>query len=241
MNKAFFNWSGGKDSALALYKVLQNDKFSVECLLTSLSEKYKRISMHGIHESLLDEQAKQIGLPQQKIYLPENADMESYNQLMRHTMLDFKNEGITHSIFGDIFLEDLKTYREEKLKEVGLKGDFPLWKQDTRTLVQEFIELGFKTMVVSVNGDYLDKSFAGRVIDEKFLKDLPLNVDPCGENGEFHTFVFDGPIFKAPVQFKVGEVVEKKYPRPKNTDDACFSKQAQSDDVVFYFRELMII
>ncbi|MFP5471546.1 MAG: diphthine--ammonia ligase [Bacteroidia bacterium] len=238
MSKAVFNWSGGKDSALALYHALSDKNISIEYLLTSLSEQYRRVSMHGVKEELLEEQAKQIGLPLRKIYLPENADMKSYNSIMRNELFELKSKGITQSIFGDIFLEDLKRYREEKLAEVNMIGYFPLWQKNTKDLVREFIDLGFKTIIVCVNGDVLDKSFAGRIIDKEFIKDLPKNVDPCGENGEFHTFVFDGPIFKHPVFFTKGEVVERKYPRPKNSDDNCFNAKPPSNEISFYFQEL---
>src|SRR5690606_26105595 len=130
-------------------------------------------------------------------------------------------KGYTHSIFGDIFLEDLKKYREDKLAEQGFTAHFPIWKRDTTELIHEFIDLGFKTIVVCVKAELLDESFTGRVIDRDFLKDLPETVDPCGENGEFHTFVFDGPIFSSPVPFEVGEKVYREYRAPKSADDVC--------------------
>lgn len=212
--KALFNWSSGKDSALALYKILQQQEIEVTCLLTSVNEKYGRISMHGVRESLLLQQAKSIGIPLEIMYLPEMPSMEVYENVMHEKLSKLKEQGITKSIFGDIFLEDLRRYREEKLATVGLQGIFPLWKKSTPELIQEFIDLGFKTIVVCVNERYLDQSFVGRIIDTSFLEDLPKNVDPCGENGEFHTFTFDGPLFKQPINFEIGETVYRKYEKP---------------------------
>jgi uncharacterized protein (TIGR00290 family) len=139
--------------------------------------------------------------------IPESPTMDVYEKVMRKQLSDLKSQGVKASVFGDIFLDDLRTYRENKLAEVDLKGIFPLWKRDTGELIREFLELGFKTITTCVNEKYLDKSFVGRIIDEDFLKDLPKNVDPCGENGEFHTFVFDGPILKKPINFSLGEIV----------------------------------
>mgnify|MGYP003675908648 CR=1 FL=1 len=227
--KALFNWSGGKDSSLALYKLQQSQEFEIACLLTSISQKYQRISMHGVRSELLEMQAKNIGIPLVKMEIPDMPSMEVYEKTMRETLSELKREGITASIFGDIFLEDLRTYRETKLAELDLKGIFPLWKQPTKNLIREFLDLGFKTITTCVNEKFLDKSFVGRVIDEDFLKDLPSDVDPCGENGEFHTFVYDGPIFSESITFEVGEKVLRKYEAPKTEDnsDQCFSKDKE--------------
>jgi uncharacterized protein (TIGR00290 family) len=219
--KAIFNWSGGKDSALCLHTLLQSQEFDITCLLTSISEFYQRISMHGVRVELLEQQAVQIGLPLVKLSIPEMPTMETYEKVMRKTLVSLKEQGAEVSVFGDIFLADLRTYREIKLAELNLNGVFPLWGRNTRELIETFIQLGFKTIITCVNEKYLDQSFAGRIIDESFLRDLPPNVDPCGENGEFHTFVFDGPIFKAPIFFTKGEVVYRKYEQPttsKNND-----------------------
>ncbi|PZX46466.1 Dph6-related ATP pyrophosphatase [Algoriphagus chordae] len=227
--KALMNWSGGKDSALTLYKLQQSQDFEIACLLTSISQKYQRISMHGVRVDLLEAQAESIGIPLVKMEVPDMPSMAVYEETMRETLSKLKKEGVTASIFGDIFLEDLRTYRESKLAELDLKGVFPLWNQPTDTLIHEFLDLGFKTITTCVNEQYLDKSFVGRVIDEDFLKELPANVDPCGENGEFHTFVYDGPIFKKPIAFEKGEIVLRKYEAPKTEDesDQCFSKEKQ--------------
>ncbi|RKT00830.1 Dph6-related ATP pyrophosphatase [Chryseobacterium defluvii] len=231
--KAIFNWSSGKDSALALYKTLQEEKFEVTSLLTSINKEFQRISMHGVHVSLLEKQASSLGIPLIKMELPKEPSMDEYREIMSKTMYSIQSEGVTHSIFGDIFLEDLRAYREEQLRKIRMEAVFPLWKQNTINLIHEFLDLGFKTIVTCVNEAYLDKSFAGRIIDKDFIADLPENVDPCGENGEFHTFTFDGPIFKKPVRFAIGETVKKMYPRPKSDNDE------QEEDYVFWFCDLI--
>lgn len=231
--KALFNWSSGKDSALALYKIVQENQYEVSTLLTSINKEFQRISMHGVHVLLLERQASLLGIPLTKMELPKEPSMEEYQEIMNMTMAEIQAQGITHSIFGDIFLEDLRQYREKQLNAIGMQAVFPLWKQNTSDLIREFLASGFKTIVTCVNGTYLDKSFAGRIIDQQFLDDLPENVDPCGENGEFHTFTFDGPIFKSPVQFEIGETVKKTYPKPKtNTED-------QDEEYIFWFCDLI--
>ncbi len=229
--KAIFNWSGGKDSSLALHQILQNKEFEIACLLSSVNNHYNRVSMHGVRIELIEQQAASIGLPLQQLRLPEMPSMEDYNREMFAIMKGFKDNGIDYSIYGDIFLEDLKIYREGQLAKVGMQGVFPIWKRDTSELIQEFIDKGFKAVLVCVNERYLDKSFAGRLIDENFLQDLPHNVDPCGENGEYHSFVFDGPIFKTPIAFEKGEVVYRKY------------EQERSDnfDTGFFYQDLLLM
>lgn len=211
MSKTFFNWSGGKDSALALFKILQDKDFSVESLLTSVNEAFNSISMHGVREELLNTQAREIGLPLDKIYMPEYSSIGVYDKILSEKLEQYRKQDIEVAVFGDIFLEDLKKYREDQLAKVGLKAHFPLWKQDTSELIKEFIDLGFKTIITCVSEKHLDKSFVGRVIDKDFINDLPKNVDPCGENGEFHSFVFDGPIFSNPLAFETGEKTYRKY------------------------------
>lgn len=231
--KAIFNWSSGKDSALTLYKILKDDQFEVTSLLTSINKEFQRISMHGVHVSLLEKQAESLGFPLIKMEIPKEPSMEEYSEIMSKTMNDIKSQGVTHSIFGDIFLEDLRKYREDQLQSIGMKSVFPLWKQNTTDLINEFLSLGFKTIVTCVNETYLDKSFAGRIIDQDFIKDLPENVDPCGENGEFHTFTFDGPIFKNPIAFEIGETVKKTYPKPKSDEND------ENEEYVFWFCDLV--
>ncbi|GAB0156875.1 diphthine--ammonia ligase [Chryseobacterium sp. Alg-005] len=231
--KAIFNWSSGKDSSLALYKIIQENYLEITSLLTSINKEYQRISMHGVHVSLLEQQAASLGLPLIKMELPKEPSMEEYREIMSNTMSAMQSQGITHSVFGDIFLEDLRAYREGQLKSIGMEAVFPLWKKDTTDLIHEFLDLGFKTIVTCVNETYLDKSFAGRVIDKGFIADLPSTVDPCGENGEFHTFIFDGPIFKNPIQFEVGDIVKKTYLKPKS------DSHDEDEDYVFWFCDLI--
>ena len=220
--QAIFNWSGGKDSALALYKVQQAGRYNIQTLLTTVSTPYQRISMHGVRTGLLERQAAALGLPCRQLLLPEMPSMATYEQLMGDTLRELQAAGATASIFGDIFLEDLRRYREAKLAEAGLEAVFPLWGQPTHELIREFIGLGFRTITTCVSAQHLDSSFVGRVIDEEFLRDLPAGVDPCGENGEFHTFVFDGPLFTEPIAFEKGEIVYREYatPAPQPTDPA---------------------
>ena len=218
--KALMNWSGGKDSALSLHHILQNNEYKVEYLLTSLNDSFKRVSMHGVREELLDQQAENIGINLIKLRLAETVSMEEYQEKMAETMKPLVNLGIKYSIFGDIFLEDLRQHREERLQQVGMKGVFPLWKQSSLALLDEFWDLGFKTIVVATNGNNLDESFCGRILDRDFVKDLPKTVDPCGENGEFHTFVFEAPYFKNSIKFNIGETVDKTYNfKNSNGDD----------------------
>lgn len=228
--KAIFNWSSGKDSAFALMEVLRQKEYDIHCLLTSVNKPMGRISMHGVRTSLLEAQAQSIGLPLQLLSLPETPSMEDYNALLTETMKGFTEAGITHSIFGDINLEDLRKYREDQLATVGIQAVFPLWQRDTSSLIKAFIDSGFKAVVSCINNTYLDPSFAGRLLDHAFLNDLPENVDPCGENGEFHTFVFDGPVFSSPIRFEIGEVVFKEY----KTEG-----KAATHDTGFYFCDLI--
>lgn len=231
MIPAYFNWSGGKDSTLALYKTLQNSDFDIRYLLTTFNEEADRISMHGVRRELLLAQAESIGIPTKTVQLPSSSDMKAYERVMEIAIQELKAEGIADCIFGDIFLEDLRKYREQKLEEVSISAHFPLWKEDTTDLVHEFVNSGFKTIVVCVDSSKLGEEFVGRVIDAQFLADLPENVDPCGENGEFHTFVFDGPIFSKPIDFKLGEKVLKTY-ESKN-------QEGETISYGFWFQDLI--
>ncbi|HEY4335021.1 MAG TPA: ATP-binding protein [Puia sp.] len=240
MTKAYMNWSGGKDSSLCLHRVLQERRYKVDCLLTSVNSFHDRISMHGVRRDLLITQAASIGLPLQTIELPEQPGMTEYEKGMTEKIVSLRNEGYTHSLFGDIFLEDLRRYREEKLQSLDIHCVFPLWKIPSGQLMEEFIRSGFKAIIVCVNEKWLDKSFCGRLIDEAFLQDLPDNVDPCGENGEYHSFVFDGPIFRSPVSFKKGEIVHRLYKTPANAtaSDVCF-RPDPTPQTGFYFCDLL--
>ena len=219
--KTYFNWSSGKDSALALYHLLQDDQYAVEELITTVNSHYNRVSMHGLRKELLLAQTNALNIKSSLIELPEMPSMEIYEQKMTDIVTRLKDDGFTHSAFGDIFLEDLKAYREKQLAEVGLKAVFPIWKRDTKELIYEFLDLGFKTIIVCANSKYFNEDFVGTVIDKHFIDNLPKGVDPCGENGEFHTFCFDGPIFNKPIEFTIGEKVYREYNTPKTDDSIC--------------------
>ena len=239
MNKAFLNWSSGKDAAFALFKIQQEKKYSVEKLVTTINSDFDRISMHGLRKELLLKQAESLGLPLHSILLPGNVSMSSYNEVMEREIKKLVEEGFKNSIFGDIFLEDLREYREQQLKEAGLVAVFPLWQMNTRKLIEDFIAAGFKAITVCVNARILDKSFCGRIIDENFLNDLPAGVDPCGENGEFHTFVFDGPYFREPVKFQKGDLVQRSYKPASEDKDNCFSDEKEQWDTSFWYCDLL--
>lgn len=211
MYNTVLNWSSGKDAALALHYLLQDNGHNVAGLLTTLSDTYGRVSMHGTQETILDMQADSIGLPLQKIRLPENAGMDTYNDLMAEAVTALKARGAGTMAFGDIFLEDLRQYRESQLAKAGMGAVFPLWKKDTVSLVQEVEDTGIKAMIVCVNDRFLGKEFLGKFIGRELLKTLPGNVDPCGEHGEFHTLVIDAPYFKEALPVRQGTVVYKKY------------------------------
>ena len=207
-------WSGGKDSALAL-DALQNDPaYDVVGLLTTLSKEFNRISHHGVRAELLNQQAQAIGLPLTTLHLDTTmadcATMDQYESLMAQTMHAFHEQGVRAVGFGDINLQDLRDYREKRLAEAGMTGVFPLWQRNTTELARDFIARGFRTRLSCVDSGKLDASFAGRLFDDALLADLPTGVDPCGENGEFHSFCFDGPIYRGqPIPVTVGEVLDR--------------------------------
>lgn len=238
-SKAYMNWSGGKDSSLCLHKILQDDRYSIDSLLTSVNAAHNRISMHGVRRELLNAQAASIGLPLHTIELPEQPGMQEYEQAMLQQVNTLKATGYTKAVFGDIFLEDLKVYREQKLATVDMECVFPLWKIPTQDLMREFLELGFKAILVCVNEKFLDKSFCGRLIDESFVRDLPPNVDVCGENGEYHSFVFDGPVFNHPIPYTKGEIVYRRYEAPQTSDNSC-NPMDQPSTYGFYFCDLLM-
>ncbi len=204
-----FSWSGGKDSAMALHALFRDPNFQVVSLLTTVTEGYERISMHGVRNELLRRQAESIGLPVQEVRIPPSCVNPIYEARMAEAVLRFRNRGVMHFAFGDIFLEDLRAYREQKLLQAEMTALFPIWKIDTRELAARFLKDGFRAIAACIDPRKLDKSFAGRELDASFFRDLPANVDPCGENGEFHTFVFDGPIFRSAIPVQVGPIVER--------------------------------
>lgn len=227
------NWSGGKDSSLALYQALQMAELNVDLLFTNVNAAHNRVSMHGVRRELLAAQAVAIGLPLLTAELPEQPGMAHYEAEMAAKVIGLKQQGYGTAVFGDIFLEDLKRYREEQLAKLGVRCVFPLWKQNPKNLMQAFINAGFKAVVVCTNSTYLDESFCGRLIDEQFVADLPDGVDICGENGEYHSFVFDGPIFQHPVLFQKGEKVYRKYTSPKDKDDRVVDSKPSSMSFCF--------
>jgi uncharacterized protein (TIGR00290 family) len=205
--RALFAWSGGKDSAAALYEVRKAGNYEILAMVTTVTEDYDRVSMHGVRRSLLEKQADFLGYPLEQVIISKGASNEEYEAKMRNVLKKYLQAGISSVIFGDLFLENVKTYREENLSKMGIKAVFPIWKRNTTELAHAMVELGFKAVVTCVDSRFLDNTFAGRLFDNKFLLELPSNVDPCGENGEFHTFVYNGPIFREAVPFEIGNVV----------------------------------
>jgi uncharacterized protein (TIGR00290 family) len=205
--KVLLSWSGGKDSASAFHEISQDQRYEIVGLLTTVTEDYRRISMHGVREALLEQQARSIGLPLSKVLISKNGSNEEYESQMKEALLKFQQSGVNTVVFGDIFLEDIRKYREGNLARVGMKGVFPIWKKDN--LPQTFIDSGFKAIVTCIDAKALNKKFVGRLIDREFLDELPAGIDPNGENGEFHSFVFDGPIFHQKIDFILGEVVHR--------------------------------
>lgn len=207
MIPVLISWSGGKDSALALYEISSKNKYEIKAIFTTISEEYKRISMHGVRKELLIRQTISLGYPVHIIELPKNVSDEIYSEMMKREMLKFKLSNVNDVVFGDIFLEDVRQYRENNLKKVGMNAIFPLWGKSSKEVAKRFLDLGFKAIITCVDSTFLDKSFVGQLFNDTFLSLLPPKVDPCGENGEFHTFVFDGPNFSNPISFKKKEII----------------------------------
>lgn len=207
--RVLFCWSGGKDSALALYRLLRDPQYEVVALLTTYNEHFQRVSMHGISLALSEQQAQLIGLPLDKVFVSERSSNEEYTLKMAERMLDYKEQGVLTVAFGDIFLQDLREWREGNLDQIGMRAIFPLWKNDTRELVREFVGLGFASRICCVSDKHLDETALGRDVDLDFVESLPPGVDPCGENGEFHSFAYAGPIFERPLAIATGERVHR--------------------------------
>jgi uncharacterized protein (TIGR00290 family) len=204
-----FCWSGGKDSAMALHVLLQDPTVRVTALLTTVTEGYERVSMHGVRRELLQQQARAIGLPLHEVLIPPECVNATYETRMEQALGIHYEQGIRKVAFGDIFLEDLRAYREKNLARIGMTALFPIWQRDTRELIRSFHIYNFRAVAVCIDSRVLDRSFAGRELDPSFFADLPAGVDWCGENGEFHTFIFGGPILKQPLKFKIGERVQR--------------------------------
>ena len=202
-------FSGGKDSMKAFQALHNDDRYEVVDLITTVTDAYDRVSMHGTRRSLLRLQCAAIGLPVTEVVVPPEATNAIYEKRMGQAFATMAAKGLRKVVFGDIFLEDLRAYRENQIASFGLTGVFPLWKQSTRTLSRQFITDGFRAIAVCVHAKVLNASFAGRSFDMSFLNDLPTGADPCGENGEFHTFVHSGPVLSAPVLFSHGNTVRR--------------------------------
>jgi uncharacterized protein (TIGR00290 family) len=228
------SWSGGKDSAFALYRILLSGKYDVVSLHTVIAEDTLRVGLHGMREELIEQQAEALGFPLKKLYLKTADDHNVYVELMNSFYGKAKEEGIQCIVFGDIFLEDLKRFREQLLQDAGLLPVFPIWKEGSSEILRSFIAAGFKTLICSADASLLEKRFLGKTIDHSLLDSLPNKIDPCGENGEFHTFVYDGPIFKKPVQFEPGDVIKKEYSFKKINGDEIVSECKST----FWFQDL---
>lgn len=202
--KLLLSWSGGKDSTMALYELLQQDKYDIN-LLSTITKEYQRISMHGVREVLIDKQAESLGCYLEKVYISRKCTNKEYEKKMAEVTSRYKKQGIAAIAFGDIFLEDIRAYRENNLRKAGINAIFPLWARDPSELANTFIDLGFKAVITCVDTTVLNGDFSGRYYDKDLLADLPANIDPCGENGEFHSFVFDGPIFAEKINFNIGQ------------------------------------
>jgi uncharacterized protein (TIGR00290 family) len=233
--KAFLNWSGGKDSALCLYTAQENG-IPVEALVTAISRTTQRVSMHGVRRELIEAQAKAIGLPVYFIELEEGGGMSAYENSIHASNQRLKAEGFTDVLSGDLFLEDLKIYREGLYGKDHLSAQFPLWLQPCDSLIATFLNKGFKAITIAVEGSKLGEDDCGREMNAGFFKGLPEGVDPCGENGEYHSFVWDGPIFSRPVLFEKGGLHSRTYPAPKSKDD-CFKDPLPP--ALFYFCDLL--
>ncbi|NQZ78734.1 MAG: diphthine--ammonia ligase [Ekhidna sp.] len=219
--KTIFHWSSGKDSAIALYHSINDPNVEIEHLLTTINSQHQRVTMHGTPIELVLRQISTLEIPYSITELPLNPSMEAYESIINGKLIELKNVGMTHAAYGDIFLQDLRDYREKQLQKIGLKSNFPIWKRDTKELLKEFIDLGFRAIIVSAN-EQLGESFLGRELDHAFISDLPNDIDPCGENGEFHTFCFDGPIFSNPIKFATGKKTKRSYPNPNGVGETFF-------------------
>jgi uncharacterized protein (TIGR00290 family) len=234
--KVAISWSGGKDCALALFEMLQSNQHEVVSLHTSFNQNTNRVGLHGIKQDLIEAQAKSIRIPLDKIFVPSADDHVMYERAMSEYYQSLASVGIRKIVFGDIFLEDLKEYREKMLSRHGLEGIFPLWKLDSRTVARKFIQTGFKAVVCAADAKYFNENDVGRSYDFDFINALNLTVDPCGENGEFHTFVYDGPLFKEAVAIERHQIETKEYTYkvnlPGGRSEARISK--------FWFQELSL-
>lgn len=230
------SWSGGKDSAFALFKIRQDPAVEIVNLHTLINTDSSRVGLHGVHENLIRLQAEAMGLPLAVLYLQTSESNDAYEKLLKGYYQKMSDEGITHVLYGDIFLEDLKEYRLRVLADSGLHPVFPLWKMDSLQLVREFVAAGFKTVLCATNPLCYEKGLLGKTIDRDFPDRLPDGTDPCGENGEFHTFVYDGPLFRKQIPVTLGETSERTYTTPVQDDSGKVTVHQSS----FYFQDLFV-
>lgn len=233
-NRITISWSGGKDSTFALHSLLQSEAYDIVHIHTVIDSDTRRVGLHGVREEMIEAQSRQLGLELVKGYLKASGTGSNYEELVRGMYRTFRAQGVTHIMFGDIFLEDLRSYREELLRESGLIPVYPLWKGDSLKIVRQFVDGGFKTIVCSANETCHRVGMLGKTLDHDLLERLPAGIDPCGENGEFHTFVFDGPVFKSAVPVALGEVVQKTYEYSVVEDG-----QETRKTSTFYFQDIL--
>jgi uncharacterized protein (TIGR00290 family) len=207
--KAWLAWSSGKDSAWALHTLRQRSEFDVAALLTTVNQTHARVAMHAVREELLEIQARAAGLPLITVPIPSPCPNEVYEVAMAAAMKRAHEEGVTHVAFGDLFLEDIRRYREERLAACNITPVFPIWRCDTRALAEEMLAAGLRAIITCVDPTRLSRKFAGNIWDESLVRELPRGVDPCGENGEFHTFAFAGPMFRQTIRIEPGQIVER--------------------------------
>jgi uncharacterized protein (TIGR00290 family) len=207
--KAILSWSSGKDSAWALHIMRQNNDVEICGLVTTVNERHDRVAMHAVRSSLLEKQVASVGIPLWRVPIPHPCSNEEYETALNQVLIKAKAEGISYFVFGDLFLEDIRAYREKQLAGSGIQPLFPLWKLSTDALAKEMVQTGLRAYITCVDPAQLPRSFAGRIFDDDFLKDLPPSVDPCGERGEFHSFAFRGPMFHEPIPVTPGEIVDR--------------------------------
>jgi uncharacterized protein (TIGR00290 family) len=207
--RTLMSWSSGKDSAWALLKLMQDPEIDLVGLFCTVNKEFKRVAMHSVRVELLQEQAKNIGLPLEIIEIPYPCSNDEYEEIMSQFTKRAKNDNIENFAFGDLFLKDVRNYREEKLKGTGINPIFPIWGTPTDKLSREIIDSGLRAVITCINPKQIDKEFIGREFDKSFLDSLPESIDPCGENGEFHSFVFDAPMFKEEIKIMVGDIVHR--------------------------------
>ena len=220
MKKGFVNWSGGKDALMALHQTRKHNELQVDLLLSIINKDSQKSSLHEIPLHLLKKQAESLNCKFEFVEVPDHIDNKTYQEIIHKKWQSLLEKDYQYAVFGDIFLEDIRTFREKQLQSAGLKSIFPLWKISTDQLANFFIDQKYKAIVVSCEADQLDESFCGRNYDRSFIESLPSNVDPCGENGEFHTFCYDGPLFSHPIKFNKLEKKLIRFPSPDPTKKA---------------------